>query len=76
MKTTGNKVKSGNYAVGLKDGGYIDGAFGKVPKDYDILYALDADGNECIWEQHELTENVHSVHMKKVLGRIEEYEFK
>ena len=68
VKTTGNRVSCGAYAVGLKDGGYIDDVSVKVPKDYDLLFALDADGNECVWTKDELKNHKHSVHMKTSLG--------
>ena len=71
VKTTGNKVSSGAYAVGLKDGGYVDDVCVKVPKDYDLLFGLDAEGNECVWTKDELKEHKHSVHMKTSLARIE-----
>ena len=54
-----------NYAVGLKDGHYVDQTWVKTPKDYDLLYALDADGDESVWTQDELKNYKHSVHMKK-----------
>ena len=70
VKTTGYQVKGGHYVVGLKDGHYVDDVCVKVPKDYDLLYALDADGHECVWEKSELADHIHSVHMKKSLARI------
>mgnify|MGYP001164170380 FL=1 len=66
IKTTGNAVSGGkNYAVGLKDGHYVNQSWVKTPKDYDVLYALDADGDESVWTQDELKNYKHSVHMKK-----------
>ena len=65
VKTTGNKVASGQYAVGLKDGNYTKLSSVKVPRDYDLLFALDADGNESVWKKDELKNHKHSVHMKK-----------
>ena len=65
VKTTGNKVASGQYAVGLKDGHYTKLSSVKVPRDYDLLFALDADGNESVWKKDELKNHKHSVHMKK-----------
>lgn len=62
-KTTCCQVKTGKYAVGLKDGHYKSLESVKVPKHYDELYALSASGNTQIWTKQDLEGYKHSVHM-------------